>query len=617
MFSRVGLAAAFSLALGACATDSWWDLPERGEQSAEAETPAVEAAAPELPGIPYSVEIMGIPEAALKDLLEQASQLVTLRDRPPATVAALRRRADGDLERLQAALRSEGFYAARLSYEIDEATDPMALRVVVATGPVYLLADYAIRFEGAEPPPASVPLDLESLGLRIGMPARAPTIVGAESALLERLADRGYPLAKILDRKSVVDHDQTTMTVTLSLDGGPQASFGRAEIEGLERVEADYVDRLVAWTEGEPYDRRKIEETRGRLTATGLFDSVRIKIAETVDAEGHIPVGIAVTETKHRSIGFGAGYSTSEGAGGNVFWEHRNLFGRNEQIRLSLTAAEIEQVLEAELRKPAFLRADQSLLARTALNNRTTEAFDEESAEGFIGVERRWGRNWMASLGTSAEYSILSDEQGEATFLLLGLPAKAVRDTADGILNPTRGSRLTFEATPYLGGIEENLAFFKTSVSASAYYAVDADKRFVLAGRTKLGSIAGAGTNTIPANTRFYAGGGGSIRGYGFQTVGPLDSENDPLGGRSLLELGGELRIRITEDIGIVPFFDGGTVYDDPYPGFDETIRWGAGIGFRYFTAIGPIRFDIAMPLNKRDNVDDDYQFYISLGQAF
>jgi translocation and assembly module TamA len=151
----------------------------------------------------------------------------------------------------------------------------------------------------------------------------------------------------------------------------------------------------------------------------------------------------------------------------------------------------------------------------------------------------------------------------------------------------------------------------------SAYYAVDADERFILAGRARVGSILGEDTKVLPASRRFYAGGGGSIRGYEYQLVGPLDDDEEPFGGTSLVELSGELRVRVTEEIGVVPFVDGGTVYDDPIPNGDETMRWAAGLGVRYFTGFGPVRLDVAFPLNPRDGVDEAFQFYISFGQAF
>lgn len=612
---RVGLVALIGPALMACAELRVPDLaadPAPGPDEPGTGSPA--ATAP--PGIDYAVTITGVPEKDLTELLEQSSQLAALRDRPPATLAGLRRRADDDRERLASTLRSEGYYAAEVRVEIDRATTPIKVTLYASTGIRYLLADYEVRYEIAPVPEADAQPSLEDLGLYIGMPARAPAIVAAQRALLDTLARRGYPLAQVRDRTTVVDHPTTTMAVTLAVDAGPFARFGPLRIEGLDAVEDDYVRGLLDWREGETYNKDKVERARQALAGTGLFENVQIAPGEAVGPDHGLPIALTVTEAKHRSIGFGASFSTSEGLGGEVFWEHRNLLGRNERLRLGLTVAEIEQVLDARFGKPGFLRPDQVLQVDGALTNRDTEAFSEQSFSGALGVERQWAENLRLSAGLSGEYSILKDEAGEETFRLIGLPLGSAYDTTDSILDPTRGARLNLALTPYTGGGDDGLFFTAATVAGSSYYAVDSDARFVLAGRAKVGTIVGEETEAVPANKRFYAGGGGSIRGFEFQSVGPLDDENDPLGGRSILEVNAEMRIRISDTIGIVPFIDGGSVFDSSYPDFDEQILWAAGVGARYFSAIGPLRVDIATPLNKRD-LDDSFQFYISLGQAF
>jgi translocation and assembly module TamA len=203
------------------------------------------------------------------------------------------------------------------------------------------------------------------------------------------------------------------------------------------------------------------------------------------------------------------------------------------------------------------------------------------------------------------------------SFQLFGLPLTAQRDDTNDPLDPTEGTRLQLSLTPTTGVGDESLLFITAVAGGSAYYAVDEEERFVLAGRARVGTILGENTDALPASRRFYAGGGGSIRGYEYQLVGPLDDDENPFGGTSLLEVGGEVRVRVTEQIGVVPFIDGGTVYDDPFPTGNETLRWAAGLGFRYFTGFGPIRLDFAFPLNPRDGVDEPFQFYISFGQAF
>jgi translocation and assembly module TamA len=602
--------------LSACAELRFLGL---GEEVAVAEVEDREAIekpiAEPAPGLAYEVSIEGVGDKDLLDILENASQLVTLKDRRPASLGILRRRAKGDLDRLQKVLRSEGYYAAEVRTKVNQKVDPVQVTIEVAAGPLYVLADYAVRYEDPAPRSEAQP-GLEDLDLEIGMPAKASTILAAQRALLDSLGRRGYPLAKVLDRKTVVHHDVTTMTVSLSVDAGPFARFGDTTIEGLVGVERDYLRRLLAWSEAEPYDQDKVQRSRKALSDTGLFSSVQITPGSAVDPDGQLPMTVAVEEAKHRSIGFGAGYSTSEGLGGEVFWEHRNLFGRDEDLRLSLTAAEIEQVLDADFRKPGFLRPNQSLLIDGTLANRNTDAFDEQSARALVGLERRWLKNWRVTGGLSAEYSILEDEEGEETFQIFGVPWTASRDTRDDLLDPSRGTRLAVTLTPYAGRGDKNFLFGVATADASAYYAVDEEERFVLAGRAKVGTITGEDRESVPANKRFYAGGGGSIRGFEFQSVGVLDADDDPLGGRSLLELNVEVRIRLTEDFGVVPFIDGGTVFDSPYPDFDETLRFAGGLGLRYFTGFGPLRLDVAVPINKRDR-DDAFQFYVSLGQAF
>ena len=603
-----------AVVLAACSTlrDTGLLPPEDAAAGPEA------SAAPEPESIgtlAYTAKITGVTDAGLKALLDGTSQIVALQHRPVAAPGTLRRRAEDDVERLQTALRSEGFYAAEVRTDLDSEADPMQATIEVTPGPQYLLADYEITFTGASPPEDALPT-LEDLGLHIGIAARAPDIVAAQRRLLDELARRGYPLARVVDRKTMIVHAQTTMTVALTVDAGPAARFGAASIEGLDRVQESYVRGLLAWQDGAPYDRDAVEKSRTAILATGLFNTVEIAPATTVDAGGTLPMTITVAEGKHRSLGFGANYSTSEGIGGEIFWEHRNLLGRNETLRVSLTAAEIEQSIKAQGRKPGFLRPDQSLLADAALTNRNTEAFDEQSIAGSIGVERPLGDVWRATAGVSAEYSILTDEEGKDTFQLFGLPVSGRRDTTDSLLDPTRGTRLNLSLTPYGGKGDGPLLFAVATAGGTAYTALDADKRFVLAGRLKFGSLFGEETASVPANKRFYAGGGGSVRGYAFQSVGPLDAQNDPLGGRSLVEVNGEVRIRLTESVGIVPFIDGGSVFDTSYPDFSESFLWAGGLGVRYFSGIGPLRLDVAIPINKRTS-DDSFQFYISLGQAF
>lgn len=609
------LAAALSIVLV-------WSPGPRAEADPQGPDPLRSAGAADDTGepemaMPYSTRFEGDAEDALQALLEQASHLLRFEGRPPATAAGLERRARSDIERLQAVLRSEGFYAAEVTAEVNDSQAPAEVTVTVTTGALYLLSDYAARYEANPAPEPDPAADLAGLGLELGMPARAPDIDAARKELTKALKQNGYPLVKIIGSKAVVDHAMAAMTVTLRVDPGPLAVFGEVAVKGLTDVREDHVRRLITWEQGMLFDARQLEETRRTLARSGLFASVRLLPGERLDSRGRLPITLALSERDHRSIGAGASFSTSEGPGAEAFWEHRNFFGRNERLRLSLAAAAINQRAEASLRKPHVLRLDQTLRVDGSFIASDSDAFEERTGRLFVGLDRKLNQYWHANAGATLAFSDLEDGlEGDRRFLLHGLPIGLQRDSSDSLLNPTAGTRLAMTVTPYLGTLDETAVFLTTALSGSCYLSIHPEDRVILAARGRIGSLIGPETRDLPATKRFFAGGGGSVRGFAFQTVGPLDEDNDPLGGRSLIEVGAEARIRIFDDFGVVPFVEGGTVSDEPIPELEERFLWALGLGLRYFTDFGPLRLDAAFPLNARSS-DDFFQFYISLGQAF
>lgn len=268
-------------------------------------------------------------------------------------------------------------------------------------------------------------------------------------------------------------------------------------------------------------------------------------------------------------------------------------------------------------RRPDFRLPEQDLFFDTIATRTNSTAYNELSVETKAGIQRPLGGDWTGSVAGSLEWASLKDQEGTGTSSLVGLPLWLAYDNVNNRFNPTKGARLRLETTPYAGWFDQTVGFLVSELSGSTYIPLDSERRFVLAARAKVGSIVGQSRADIPANKRFYAGGGDSIRGYKFQEVGPIDDNNDPLGGRSLFETSVELRTRVWGNFGVAPFIDGGNVFDSSYPDFEQRPRWAAGVGLRYFTPIGPVRLDVAIPLNRRDDVDDPYQFYIALGEAF
>jgi translocation and assembly module TamA len=407
------------------------------------------------------------------------------------------------------------------------------------------------------------------------------------------------------------------MDLTLALRPGPRVRFGEIRIEGLESVQEDAVRRRLPWQPGEVISAERLAEGRTALFDSGLFSSVMVDLGAAPDPEGRLPVMVELKERKHRSIGLGARFRTDEGLGGNLSWEHRNFFGRGERVAVELDGSFIGGHLTGSFRKPDFWRRNQSLLADTRLAYEHTDAFESTSAGASGGLERLLTRG-MTIAGRVAFRAVHIQErdQEEEDFGLLSLPVLFQWDRSDDLLNPSRGGRIAVENEPFLDVLGDDLVFNRSRLTYSHYLKVLDSPGVVLAGRGSVGTLFGASRDAVPADVRFYAGGGQSVRGFGFQLAGELDEDHNPLGGRSLLELSGEIRLRLTETIGAVVFVDAGTVYGSSVPDLSDTLRVGAGPGLRYFSPIGPIRLDIGVPLNPRPS-DDSFQLYVSLGQAF
>jgi translocation and assembly module TamA len=504
-----------------------------------------------------------------------------------------------------------------VSSAIDEGTTPVRVVFRVDPGPLYHLDAVVVDVE-PRPADLEVPSPAE-LGVPVGAPAESRLILDAEAALLAALEAQGHALAELRDRTALIDPAHASMELTLRADPGPKVHFGAIAITGLDQVDEAAVRRRLPWRQGAPITSEALEEGRKALRETGLFSGVRFELGTTPDAEGRVPVTVRLTERPHRSIDFGLRYRTDEGPGGDVRWTHRNFFGRGERVEARLDVSGIGGFLQGRFRKPDVWRRDLAFFAEGRLAYDDTDAFEAATIAARAGLEQRFAERTYLSGGPSFEIQKVDENATDLddTYGLLSLPVRFDWDRSDDRLHPTRDGRMVVENEPFVDVFGNDLQFNRTRFDYAHYFLLVRDApEIVLAGRTAIGTLFGEPLLDVPATKRFYAGGGGSVRGYGYQLAGKLGQGDDPIGGRSLLELSGEVRLRVTETIGGVVFVDAGTTYDGSVPDFGEPLRVGVGPGLRYFSPIGPVRVDLGFPIDRR-NEDDPFQLYVSLGQAF
>lgn len=566
--------------------------------------------------IPYRVTIAGLEDPALLGDLRESSDSLSLQDRPPASLGLLRTRAERDSDRFIRLLHGHGHFGARVEVFLKDDVRPVELTFQIEPGAAYPVTSVVIRITGEKAlQPHMVPSS-EQIGLRPGKPFKASALKDAEKALVRGFEKQGFPFPRLEERKIMVDHRDRSVALEFFLDPGPQAIFGTVEIGGAESVDEIVIRRLIPWREMGPFSVEHLENLQLRLIRTGLFASVRVSKGPALDQDGRLPVDIAVTERKHRSVGAGISYKTDEGFGATALWEHRNLFSEGERLTFSGTASEFAASAESAFFEPFFLHQDQSLRLLLRVAEEQPDAYTSRNMSSSASVVRHLTEQLRIGGGLGYKASRVEQLGIRQSFSYLFLPLDLEWDRSDDLLDPAGGGRLGLNLVPFYDPSGNDPEFLKSRIRYRHYIKPLAASSLVLAAGLSVGSMAGAQRDEIPADERFYAGGGGSIRGYAYQSVGPF-RQGEAVGGRSLLEMALEARVKVTERMGFVVFVDGGNAYEDRFPDLGEALQWGAGLGFRYFTPVGPLRLDLGFPLNRRPDVDDRFQVYISLGQAF
>ncbi|HVY99677.1 MAG TPA: autotransporter assembly complex family protein [Dongiaceae bacterium] len=581
----------------------------------------------------YQVDVNKVADSGLGAAVEASSTLIELQDRPPEDVTGVRARAVEDLDRLQKALRSSGYYDGKVDIKVDgqevtadlrqpltayedDAKKKLPVAITVTPGPLYKIRSIAITGAGGIRP---------ALKIEKGAPARAADIVAARRDILDQLMQAGHPFAAVELKPAVVDHAAHALDISFAVDPGPAATLGPVTVKGLDWTDRDFIAGRATFPPGTKYSPAALEGLRSDLQSLDVFSSVKVTPAAALDAQGRLPVTVEVVEKERHFVGLGANYSTNDGAGGTVYWGDRNLFGGGERLKIEGDLSGLAEdgwdgadySLTANFSAPDFLARRQDFVSSLVVGQEhDPDTFDKTAVTLNVGVERTLGKAVRVGAGWETEAARIDDHSSTDDFLLDGPTGKIAFDDTDDLLNPTKGVRASFNVEAFPTWFGSSRDVFTTNSNVSSYLNLAGKGDLVLAGRVGFANAFGSSLEDLPADRRLYAGGGGSVRGFKFRSISPEDANGDLTGGRSALTGSIELRYRFLEDFGLVPFFDAGTVSRSAAPKFDEPIRYAVGLGLRYYTSFGPIRADIAVPLNPRHD-DDPVAFYVSIGQAF
>lgn len=570
----------------------------------------------------YGYRVLGI-EGIGGDLFrERFDELSTLRanEAHAANVAQIDRRAREDAALLNDLLRNEGYFDARVTTTTAAEEGKLLVTLQVEPGPLYRFQQ--VTLPGAEEAGAKAPALATALGVKPQDPVNGDAIEAGEKRLRTAVGREGFPFARVRPPVVVVDHATRTATLEMPVTPGGERRFGRISTPDARVFDGEHVQEIARFAPGDPYDAAEVDDLRRAIIQTGLVSSVRVREVEGL-SPGSVDLNVLLEPAPPRTIAGELGYGTGEGARAEASWTHRNLFPPEGALTVRGVLGTREQLGALTFRRNNFRARDRVLTGQISASHVERDAYEADTFSVSGALERQtnifFQKTWTWSLGAELvatderDVIVSTGEPRRQTYFIAAAPTSINYDGSDDLLNPTRGFRLGARVSPELSLSGKAFGYTRAQIDASAYQPVR--DGVVVAGRVRLGSILGAPRDAVAPSRRFYAGGGASVRGYGYQDIGPRDPNNDPIGGRSLAEFSLEARVRAFGNFGVVPFLDGGNIYTSTLPDFSG-FRYGAGLGVRYYSSFGPIRIDVGTPLNPQKG-DARVAVYVSLGQAF
>jgi translocation and assembly module TamA len=567
--------------------------------------------------IEYDVKFLGIKNTLILNEVKNSTSLIKLKDKPPKTINSLKFRASSDIKNIQSILKNYGYYDSITQLDYEEKNNQILVNVFITLGPRYLIKKIDFINSLTNKKIDNIKINEKMIDLNINDPILAIDIVDAQKKLNYILSNSGYPLHKLVKREIKIDKTQKEAYITWIIDLGSYSKFGNTEIKGLKDVKQELIEKNIDYKKNEEYKISKVNKTKRDLLNTNLFSLVEVKHANKVDENNNLLMNIDLEEALHKYYSVGFSYATIEKFGVSFSWANKNFRNVGDHLSLDLDVAQRTFLGSLNFKKFDYLIKNQNYdLRLEAKREKVPLVYLVFNYYMLTRLDRRYNERINFSYGLKTEYIDVTNSENPGHFFLIGLPFYFKYSSTNDLLNPTKGFTLIYTPRPYANLINDRSIFFKQKLINEFYIPLDKNRKVVFAFRVQFGSIIGASVFKLPMSKLFLGGSDDDIRGYRYRTVSPLVN-NRPIGGRSAIYFTFEPRLRLTKTIGLVPFFDSAIVDLKKYPNFSSKYLKSVGLGFRYFSFFGPLRLDLAFPLNRRKGIDDVYRVYASVGQTF
>lgn len=548
-------------------------------------------------------------------LAARANALLNTDQPAPRSVLEKRNRAQSLARSVEDLLASEGYLAAEVRHE-DFTTLDASAALTVDPGPLFTIA--SVNLTGAASLDAETRklIDRHLAELAVGSTARTSDVERIEAELITTLHARGFAFATSPGIDALASREDADVEITYTIETGPLVRLGELVSDETDPRSQQAIQVLKTWREGATYNPRTIDRLRGRLRSSGLYEGIGVVVSQEPDPDGYHTVSLTLAEAAPRSVSFGVTASTTEGVGADALWEKRNITGRADKVTVRAEAATLSRSLTAGYERPNIGRFGRTLLTEAGVRQEETQAYDLDGAKVAATLAQPFSRQLTLSVGAAVDLTRITDQRtriylGEREQVTFSIPITATYTDVGDPLDPQEGIRAFAAVENGVSLGESTPGYTRMQISGATYRKIADD--LVAAVRAEYGAF--SGSNAVPTDRLFFAGGGGTVRGYEYQSLSPTDEFGEFLGGRGLFSASAELRWRRSERFGYAAFVDIGAASNDAGAVLGDA-KASVGLGIRYYPGFGPIRFDVAAPLDKRDG-DAPLQIYVSIGQAF
>jgi len=553
-------------------------------------------------GIKVNVSVTGIEGDIKKNVLAYLT-IARQKDHPALTLSLLNKLHEKAPEEIRKSLEPFGYYNPVIQSSLVRDDSEWQAAYTIDTGESTVIKNLNLSITGEGADNTHLKKLAGTFPFKKGDILNHEVYEQAKRSLYDTSMQFGYLKAHLIESKVTVYPDKNSADIILLFDTGPQYYFGRV-VFVQDTFDPEFLSAFIPFRRGDPYSLSRLLKLQNSLNNSDYFEHLEVSPLPEDTESREVPVEVKLSPRKRHKYTSGFGYGTDTGFRGSLGWENRRVNRRGHRFKSELRLSEIRSGITAEYSMPLKNPLTDNLVFTTGWFTEDTKTSESDKFLAGARYNHKRGK-WKESLYTNFEQEEfdIANESGHSTLLIPGI--SWTRTNADNPIFARKGSRIFMDVRGAHEAFISDTSFLQVRTQVKYIRGLTSLSRLIMRGEA--GSSFVDEFSELPPSVRFFAGGDNSIRGYAYNSLGPENEEGEVKGGKYLLAGSIELEHKITDKWSAAVFYDAGNALDD----LSDALKKGSGFGIRWQSPVGPIRLDMAFPL---DEADESWRIHFILG---